>query len=688
MRQTIPISDKAMTTVAGILLFAYQLRKQLGLGDPGPADISEALKVSRSQMYAMAQPARALLEAAREAGRPAGLPDTDDNASLVKQLAVSVALAQWLVAHPGAVYAGQKRMRYSDPFRRFVIDLLSPGGAGHGLTREKAACALSIPVHTLTHWLSARLPEPHATQSAPTASEPGQQAPESEPAVTDASNADDIGEEDGTSGAESSSQVESPAVERETNDDHSDEDAVKLPTSQWAATAAQVVDLWGRWKGNFAAFCRSLPDHGINYSSNLVRNILAVTNERPVKRRRPQHPDPEAIRGELTRMFANAQWNADGKNVVVQVGDSLVRLTWELVTDNATSAHLGFAVRENEDSAGVLEAMDQAETTAGEPPVAFLRDPRKSNTAETIEKELEDKEVLSMFSGVGRPQTNSPAETEFSLFAQKMPPIYIPDGLSTTQLAQLVLWYVLFAYGAGRNQTPRRRLKNRTPAQVFEESAIPDEQKAQAREQFRELRRQVEAQEAAHRRRCAPALMKILSEFFAEVGLDDPRQRFSPQIGAYGPEAALEAIALFKAKLEAGTLTAKNRERYLLGIARNVAYRREDERTYGYYVKLRAKAGDLVLQPLVTHDIKLQTELAPDEYRKQILDLALDSEAKVDRVFWRTRFIDHFTALNEPKKHEQGRWCARRIASRIKLDHRERDHFIALLAEAAMPLAA
>jgi len=68
--------------------------------------------------------------------------------------------------------------------------------------------------------------------------------------------------------------------------------------------------------------------------------------------------------------------------------------------------------------------------------------------------------------------------------------------------------------------------------------------------------------------------------------------------------------------------------------------------------------------------------------------LGLDSTTKVDRVFWRRRFLELFEALEYGEKQEQGRWCARRIACRTKLHHRERDHFIALLAEAAMPLAA
>jgi len=129
-------------------------------------------------------------------------------------------------------------------------------------------------------------------------------------------------------------------------------------------------------------------------------------------------------------------------------------------------------------------------------------------------------------------------------------------------------------------------------------------------------------------------------------------------------------------------------ERYLLGIARNVAYRREDERTYEQLTKLRAKAGDLILEPLVEHDLELSETLSPDAHRKAVLNLALDSTNKIDRVFWRRRFLELFQALPQADRHEEGRWCARLTACRTKLHHKERDHFIALLADAAAPLAA
>ncbi|MBT3297232.1 MAG: hypothetical protein HN849_19660 [Victivallales bacterium] len=653
----------SLTTVAGILLTARQLRQELELGDCSPSEIASQLCVSRSQMYAIASRVRALIDEARSAGRPRSVP-TQPSVDGLLERGLFDAVRNWLYDHPGAAYRVDERMHYSDTFRAFVVGLVAPDGAGQGVTRQTVADIIGISKHTLDHWLCARLPARKPAESEPTADERDEPVVSAPSAEVDEAN-DEV--------------VEAPEGE---NDD------TKIPVSQWAARAAQVIGLWQKWEGGFTAFCDSLPDHGINYSYSLVRTILSLSNERPQKKRRPAHPDPEAIRGELIRMFANAQWHADGKNVLVQVGDTVYRFAWELVVDNATTGHLGFSIQDHENAAGVLEALQHAELTTGEPPVGFLRDPRKCNTAEEIEQELDKKKIVSMFPTVRRPQSNSPAETEVGLFEQKMPPIYIPEGLEEKDLAQLVLWYVLFAYSAGRNQTPRRRLKRKTPAEAFAESAVTEEEKAQAREELRRLRRQVQENDAANRRRCAPALAKLLSDFFCEHGLDDPRDTYIPQIGSYGPEAVLEAMALFKAKQDAGTLPSRHHERYLLGIARNVAYRREDERTYEQLTRLRAKAGDLILEPLLEHDLELSGTLSPNAHRKAVLNLALDSTTKIDRVFWRRRFLELFQALPQTERHEEGRWCARLTACRTKLHHKERDHFIALLADAAAPLAA
>jgi transposase InsO family protein/DNA-binding XRE family transcriptional regulator len=664
-----------MAMTAGIIQAAFQLRALLKIGDLSGDELAETLGVSRSQLYSLARTVRSSAENARGPGRPPRAADWKP-AVLEACGPVCMAVRDWLADHPGAIHRVRTRMHYSGGFRDFVVRLLEPTGLAHGLTLEQAATAIGLSRHTLAHWLSggraAAQAEPAGVveDGEEPASADGDAAPPAETAVQ----------------ADTAETVSLPEDAAPADTDP-DANAATLPTSQWAAVAAQIIALWEQWEGGFLSFCRSLSGHGIHVSVGLVRSILALHEKRPRRTRRDRHPDPEAVRGEMARLFPNAQWNADGKTVLVEVGDRIYRFTWELVTDNATTAHLGFAIRDNEDSTGLLQAVDQAKTTAGEPPLALLRDPRKCNTAADLEEALEKDNVLSMFSGVGRPRNNAQAENGFSLFAQKMPPIHIPDGLTEPQFARLVLWYVLIAYCAGRNATPRRRLRGKTPAEAYADSAPSDEEKARALEYLAEVRRRIEEEADADRRRCRPAVLELLRAAFAELGLSDPAGRFIPAIARYGHEAALEALAIYRAKRDAGTEPDRNRERYLLGIARHVAYRNEDQRTYEYLLDLRSRAGDLILAPLDQHDAQLRSTLPQQDYRTAVLGLALDSQAAVDRVFWRRRFLLLFQDIPAPDRQEQGRLCARRIACRTTLPHRERDYFISLLAEATMPLA-
>jgi len=204
---------------------------------------------------------------------------------------VGFQVRDWLMRHPGAVCPGPKRMIYSDPFRAFVLSLASPGSSAAGLSQAQLAEACGVPLHTLVGWLGAgRLPQANAPSDSLRAS-----GEASHPQVA-------------ASGEEASPNV------------------ATLPTSQWAAGAAQVLELWSVWRGPFGLFCDSLAGHGIYMSRALVRNILHVSGRRLSKRRRGANPDAEAIRGEV---------------------------------DTATAAHLGFSLRDREDSRGLLAAYGQ-----------------------------------------------------------------------------------------------------------------------------------------------------------------------------------------------------------------------------------------------------------------------------------------------------------------------------------------
>lgn len=282
--QTVP---QRPAVVAGLLLHALHCETELGLESRSIRCILDRLGVSRSQAYEWADRHRAWSSGLPGAGRPKKGPQAmSQPEDQVKVIGFQV--RDWLMRHPGAVCPGPKRMIYSDPFRAFVLSLSSPGSSAAGLSQAQLAEACGVPLHTLVGWLGAgRLPQ------ANTLSEPL-------PAPVEANSPQ----------VAASGEEAAPTV-------------ATLPTSQWAAGAAQVLELWSVWKGPFGLFCHSLAGHGIYMSRALVRNILHVSGRRLSKRRRGANPDAEAIRGELVRLFPNAQWNADGKDVHVRVGDRL-----------------------------------------------------------------------------------------------------------------------------------------------------------------------------------------------------------------------------------------------------------------------------------------------------------------------------------------------------------------------------
>jgi transposase InsO family protein len=644
-------TDKCRIAVlAGMLLQVINDMQRLGIEELTLDGILQATGVSRSQAYAWAARVRDWRESQVGPGRPKD-QETPKESEKAPQELVSDQVRDWLMAHPGAVCTGPKRNTYSDAFRSFVLDLMAPGGPLADYTQAQAAERAGVPLHTLHSWLAA-----------------GKQ-------VTDSP----------VDGEEESADKPTEEIDEQAGEN----DESELPTSQWAVKAAQVIELWKKWRGPFGRFCRSLKDHGIRMSPAMVRTVLSVSGERKWRRRRGSNPDAEAIRGELLRMFPNAQWNADGKNVLVRVGDDLIRFTMELVVDTATAAHLGFSLRKNEDSEGLLGAMDQATASTGEPPIGFVRDPRKCNLADAVETKLREDGVISMLTSVKRPQSNAPAENAFSLFGHKLPIPCLPDPekLTPVELGRLVMSYMLLGVCVGRNHTPRLRLKGKTPAEAFAESQPTEEDKARAREELKRLKRQIEEQSRANRRRCMPDTLKMVRQAIIDLGLSDPDDRYAPAIAKYGLEAALEAIAVFRAKKEADTLPERNHERYLLGIARNVCYRIEDLRVYESLLELRTRAGELIRSPLDQHDKRL-SRLADDAYIKEVLDMSLKSEALVDRTYWRQRLLAALEHLEQTMRFELGKHCARKVAARRSISPKERNSYIAELATCIVPIAA
>ena len=103
---------------------------------------------TRSQAYELAQRIRQLLpDVARPVGRPAADP-AETPPDVIAQVREEV--LRFVLAHPGCAHTGQQRARYSDAFRRFLVELRERHAA---LSLAAFATATTVPEGTLEDWL-------------------------------------------------------------------------------------------------------------------------------------------------------------------------------------------------------------------------------------------------------------------------------------------------------------------------------------------------------------------------------------------------------------------------------------------------------------------------------------------------------------------------------------------------------
>jgi hypothetical protein len=120
--------------------------QRLELPHPTASAIVGALGVSRSRAYELRAAVEAALPALlRPVGRPPDSPEPAiDVTSIVR------ACRDFAYDHPGAVGGRGARRRYSDAFRRFILDLVE---TRRDVSLDAFADAAGVPVATLRDWL-------------------------------------------------------------------------------------------------------------------------------------------------------------------------------------------------------------------------------------------------------------------------------------------------------------------------------------------------------------------------------------------------------------------------------------------------------------------------------------------------------------------------------------------------------
>ena len=619
------------TAAAALLLVARHVGHPLGLPVPDVAQILAATKVSRSTAYELAAELADLVPTlVRPRGRPpkpAAAAPTDETRALTQ------AVLAFVLRHPGCARAGV-RQGYSDRFRHFILAQRAVYAA---LDLERFAHAVHVPLGTLKDWLHP--PITPAPQPAPAAAREGE----------------DEGEDE---------------------DEDEDVQMAQLQT---------VLAAYARWDGTFVDFCEHLQlDLHLPFGRTLVAHILDAHGARQPQKRGRRTSDELAMRGAFRTFFPGAQWIGDGMQVPVVVNGQRFFFNLELDVDAHSGAFVGVSVRDNEDAAAVVEALEDGVCTTGAPPLALLLDNKPSNHTPEIDAALGD--AIRIRATTERPQNKAHVEGAFGLFSQILPPLVLDTHQSTYDIARAFIGLVVTVWARTTNHRPRADRHGRSRVDLYAD--LPSqEQIDQAR---RDLRKLADRQERARRTleaRRRPDVLALLDEHFARLALLDPERHIRLTIAGYPLDAILGAIAIFDGKRRAGTLPDGADARYLLGIVKNVATTTEGEHIAHAMLALRLAARDRVLARLVLARDLVCSQSDLIAVCAHCVDRALETTSPLDRSFWLRSLTDVLLRQPEALRHDHFLAVARRIYASFAVPPRERQDAVRVLAERLVPLA-
>lgn len=306
---------------AALLLVARRYLGNLGLLRPTARQILEATGASHSRAYELKDEiVKILPDLERPVGRPRAEPPPQVDTSSITDGVLS-----FIMEHAGCVYTRIKRQRYSDAFRRFILELCE---LHREVPLQAFADAAHVPLGTLKDWLRG-------------------------------------GQKD------------------------ADLPVVAEPDPVTTGRVEMILDQWKQWKGSFHVFCEHISlNLRIPYGRTLIASILEQYGVRIPRRRPGRSPDEKALKDAFETFFPGAQWQGDGSPIPVQVGEQRFDFNLELMVDAHSDADVGISVRDEEDSQAVIDALNGGVETTGALPLAVLVDNRPSNHTEKVDEAL------------------------------------------------------------------------------------------------------------------------------------------------------------------------------------------------------------------------------------------------------------------------------------------------------------
>jgi hypothetical protein len=611
---------------AAVLLVARMLLESAGLACHTVEALLQATHATRSRAYELSTALIDLLPTlARPRGRPTKAPSVTPAAGEVIAT-VSREVLRYVTRHPGCVDRGAERQWYSDGFRRFILELR---GQHADLADDAFAHAADLPLGTLKDWLRA---------PASLTEKPREAAPE------------------------------------QTRDD--EVEGLHLQT---------VLHGWKRWDGSFLDFCEHVRrDLLIPFGRDLVRQILSVHGARTISRRAGRcSSDERALRSSFRTFFPNAQWVGDGMQVPVVLDGKRFDFNLELDVDAHTGALVGLSVRDEEDSAAVVEAFERGSATTGAPPLALLLDNKPSNHTPDVDAVLGD--TLRIRATLERPQNKAHVEGAFGLFSQVLPPLVLDTHGDPQELARGFLTVVAETWARTTNHRPRGARGGRSRVELYAQTPT-EEQIEEAR---RALRETAERQERARRTleaRRRPDVLALLDDSFTNLALLDPERHVRVAIAGYPRYAIVNGLAIYAAKQRASTLPDGVDARYLLGIVKNVTAKTEGEFLAEELYDRRVAMRDRILAPLIVEREALRKSGDVARIMAGFVDHALEWPVSIERTFWLDALTTFLTEQPEAPRRALFLDAARRIEATYAVPPRERHDVLRYVADRLVPL--
>lgn len=606
---------------AALLLVAIGRLESLGLPHPTATSVLVATGASRSRAYELRGAIEAILPTVlRPPGRPEkAAPAPIDTSAIVR------AARDFAYDHPGAVGGGAARRRYSDGFRRFVLELAA---AHRDVPLDAFADAVGVPLPTVKDWLAG-----------------GMDVTKPPPSLASVPSTDPTG----------------PQIET-------------------------ILATWKTWEGGFSAFCRHVQhDWRVPFGRELIADVLTAYGVRFAKRRSGRSPDEDALRGQFQTFFPNAQWVGDGSPLDVTVGGCTFTFNLELMVDPCSGAVTGASVRDNEDATAVIEAFDDGVATTGKPPIAVLLDNKPSNHAEDVVENLGDTSIVR--ATPFRPQNKAHVEGTFGLFQQVAPALVVSLG-APREVARQLLELIVTTWARTLNHRPRPDRGGRSRVQCHLGRVPTAEEIAAAKQALAErIRVQGKARQTRAARQ-DPLVRSTVASALARLGFDDPDSELLNGIARYPIDAVVEGIAIVEGKRRAGTLPEHADARYLLGCVRNVSNEREGWEIALALWDERSRARDAALDAAERQRDTLADELDSVERRvAAYVDRALATSRRIDRFFWLTAAADAVLDEDQSARHPLFRLAARRVHATHAIPHRDRLAATRFLAARVLPIA-